>query len=149
MDWMMIGKEFVELLGEAGTSNGFHSRNWSGIAGRAGSNIIEIYGSINCLIYYKIRSDEPYKWGVTKNRIDELNGSRKIWFVVLLYKSPYTGFLIPARDVSRYLSIWPLGRDGDYKVGTGSYLKYNRPFNSFSEFVNSLRSQCKQYDGFV
>ena len=140
---MSIGKEFVDQLSQAGISKGFNLRNWIDNTGRAGSNIIKLSGSVDCLIYYKVRSDEPYKWGVTKNRIDELNHSGKPWFVVLLYKSPNTGYLIAARDVSRYLSIWPLGRDGDYKVGTGSYLKHNRPFNSFSEFVNSLVSLCE------
>jgi hypothetical protein len=143
MDWMSIGKEFVYHLSQTGISKGFRVRNWIDNAGRAGSNIIELNGAVDCLIYYKVRSDEPYRWGVTKNRIDELNSSGKPWFVVLLYESSNTGYLIPASDVSRYLSIWPLGSDGDYKVAIGSYLKFNKPFSSFSEFVHLLMSLCK------
>lgn len=85
-------------------------------------NIIELSGSINCLIYFKVRSEVPYRWGVTANRIEELKESGKKWVLVLLYESPDTGYFITTEDVNHYLSIWPLGGDGDYKVGPGGYL---------------------------
>ena len=107
-------------------------------------NIIELSGSMNCLIYFKVRSEKPYRWGVTKNRIDELNQSDMKWVLVLLYESPNTGYLITAGDLNRYLSIWPRGSDGDYKVAPGSSLQFNNiPFHSFSEFLNSLINNYK------
>jgi len=114
-----------------------------------GRDIIELSGSMNCLIYFKVRSKKSYKsykWGVTANRIDELKQSDMKWVLVLLYESASTGYFITAEDVNRYLflSIWPRGRDGDYKVSTGSYLQFNKkPFQSFSEFLNSLVNSCK------
>ena len=93
---------------------------------------------INCLIYFKIRSEEPYRWGVTANRINELGQANKNWVLVLLYESPHNGYLITETEVKSYLSIWPLGADGDYKVEPGSYLRHNRPFHSFTDFINSL-----------
>ncbi|MGB7533616.1 MAG: hypothetical protein WA977_11675 [Halobacteriota archaeon] len=101
-------------------------------------NIVELSGSINCLVYIKVRSREPCRWGVTANRIEELKQSGKSWIIVLLYETPETGYFLTSNDVNRYLSIWPLGSDGDYKVGPGSYLQFNRPFNTFSEFFDSL-----------
>jgi len=106
-------------------------------------NIVKLSGSIDCLIYFKVRSEKPYRWGVTANRIQELQQSRNTWFLVLLYESPNTGYLITSEEVDRYLSIWPLGNDGDYKVGPGSYLQINRPFRSFGEFVVSLLRSSK------
>jgi hypothetical protein len=140
MNARQIQNEFISLLRQAGENNDFRCQFWYQSTRRMSRNIIELSGSINCLIYFKVRSEEPYRWGVTANRIKELEQAGKKWVLVLLYESPNTGYLITAEDVNRYLSIWPLGSDGDYKVGPGSYLRFNRPFHSFSEFFNSLLS---------
>lgn len=99
---------------------------------------MELSGSINCLIYFKVRSALPYKWGVTANRIKELNISNKKWHLVLLYESPSTGYFLTSEEVNRYLTIWPLANDGDYKPAAGSYLDFNEPFLSFPEFLAYL-----------
>jgi hypothetical protein len=137
-----ISTEFISLLKRAGEMQGFRCIPWYGGTRRISRNIIEILGKIDCLVYFKVRSAEPFRWGVTANRIEELNRSNIKWFIVLLYESPETGYLLSSEDVSRYRSIWACGRDGDYKVGPGSYLQFNRPFNSFSEFVDSLINNC-------
>ena len=116
----------------------FECRPWVHGTRRISRNILDLSGSIDFLIYVKVRSEEPFRWGVTANRIDEMRCSGKNWIVVLLYCSSETGYLLTPRDIDRYLSIWPLGNDGDYKVGTGSYLRYNIPFCSFKEFLYSL-----------
>ena len=102
------------------------------------NNILDLSGSIDCLVYIKVRSERPYRWGITANRLNELKQSGKEWVIVLLYETPKTGYLLTSNDVNRYLSIWPLGSDGDYKVGPGSYLQFNRPFDSFNELLSSL-----------
>lgn len=140
MNANQIRGEFISLLRQAGEKNGFRCQFWYHGTRRRGRNIIELSGSISCLIYFHVRSEKPYRWGVTANRINELNQSGRKWFLVLLYESPNTGYLITAEDVNHYLSIWPLGNDGDYKVGPDSYLRFNRPFPSFFEFLNSLLS---------
>jgi len=140
MNASRIQSEFISLLRQAGENNDFRCQFWYQGTRRMSRNIIELSGSINCLIYFHVRSKKPYRWGVTANRIDELKQSGMKWVLVLLYESPNTGYLITAGDVNRYLSIWPLGSDGDYKLGPGSYLKFNRPFHSFSELHNSLLS---------
>jgi len=138
MNATQLSIEFISLLDQAGKSKNFNCQPWYGGTRRHSRNILEITGSINCLIYYKVRSAEPCRWGVTANRLRELDRAGRRWFLVLLYVLPYTGYLISAEDVKRYLPIWPLGADGDYKVGTGSYLQFNRPFSSFSQLINSL-----------
>lgn len=143
MNANQIQAEFILLLRQAGEEKGFRDQFWYQGTRRMSRNIIELSGAINCLIYFKVRSEGPYRWGVTANRIDELKQSGKKWCLVLLYESPNTGYLITAENVNRYLSIWPLGSDGDYKVGPGSYLQFNRPFHLFSEFLNSLLSSCR------
>lgn len=139
--WMnakQIQAEFISLLNHAGVNNAFRCQFWNQGTRRISRNIADLSGSIDCLVYFKVRSEQPYRWGVTANRINELKQSGRKWVLVLLYESPRTGYFITAKDVEHYLSIWPLGNDGDYKVGPGSYLKFNKPFCSFPEFLGSL-----------
>ena len=138
-----IQSEFISLLRQAGEKNGFRYQFWYQGTRRMSTHIIELSGSINYLIYFKVRSEEPYSWGVTANRVAELNQSGRKWVLALLYESPNTGYLITAEGVNRYLSIWPRGSDGDYKVRPGRCLRFNRPFHSFSEFLNSLLSSYR------
>lgn len=138
-----ILNNFISQLQQYGKLKRFSVDIWTGTK-RKSRNIIEIKGMINCLLYVKIRSGEPYRWGVTKNRIKELNNSGKKWCLVLLYESPNRGYFLTADDVNRYMGIWPLGSDGDYKVAPGAYLKYNIPFNAFSDFIESLTKYCKE-----
>jgi len=147
MNANQIQSEFISLLHQNGEKKDYCCQLWSQGTRQMSRNIIELSGSINCLIYFKVRSEKSYKsynWGVTANRIDELKQSDMKWILVLLYESASTGYLVTAKDVNRYLSIWPLGSDGDYKVATGKYLQFNKkPFQSFSEFINSLVNSCK------
>ena len=133
-----ISNEFISLLKQAGEKSGFGCQFWYGGSGRISKNILEISGSINCLIYFKVRSAIPYKWGVTANRILELIKSNNKFNLILLYESPETGYFLTSEEVNRYLSIWPLARDGDYKPAAGSYLQFNEPFLSFSELLDYL-----------
>jgi hypothetical protein len=143
MNANQIMNEFISLLRQAGERQSFSCQPWFQGTRRMSNNIVELSGSVNCLVYIKVRSEEPYRWGVTTNRIDELRQSGKNWVIVLLYETTETGYLLTPNDVNRYLSIWPLGSDGDYKVATGSYLRFNRPFHSFTEFLNRLRDSCR------
>ena len=142
MSSKQILSNFISQLEQYGKKMGFNVDIWKNTP-RKSRNIIEIRGAINCLIYVKTRSAEPYRWGVTKNRIEELNNSGEKWCLVLLYESSNTGYFLTADEVNgKYRGIWPLGRDGDYKVAPGTYLKHKAPFNSFSDFINSLINYC-------
>lgn len=133
-----IHNEFVTLLERNGLECGFSCQQWFGGSGRTSRNIVKLSGSVDCLVYFKVRSAEPYRWGVTANRLRELKQSRKKWVVVLLFESAETGYFLESGDVDNYMSIWPIASDGDYKVEPGTYLQYNKPFHSFSEFLAEL-----------
>ena len=138
-----IQKEFISLLEKVGNERGFQCQKYESKI-RKTKHIIELFGSINCLLYFKIRSEAPHRWGVTKNRIEELQTSGKKWFIVLLFETPNNGYLLTPQHVKRYIneSLWPLGRGknkNEYKISTGKTLQYNEPFYTFGDFINSLR----------
>jgi hypothetical protein len=138
-----IRKEFILLLEEIGKEKDFccqryeSKRRWT-------KNIIKLNGSLDCLLYFKIRSEEPYRWGVTKSRIEELQSSGKKWFIVLLFETPKNGYLLTSRDVERYIDegLWPMGRDeknkNECKISPGKALQHKYRFYTFDDFINSL-----------
>lgn len=102
-------------------------------------NVFRFSGDSDVLIYVKGRAEEPHRWGVTVNVIKRLEDQDTPWFVILLYNTPETGYLLCQDDVGSYISsVWPLGSDGDYKTAPGSYLSKNSPFHSMSMFLEQL-----------
>ena len=116
------------------------ARDGLSVALRLG-RVARISGGRDYHLYIKVRSQEPFKWGGTKNRLDWLKDNRFKWGVVLLRGSSESGYFLPAKDVNRYIedATWPLAADGDFKPAEGSYLRLNKPFNSFQEFWSVLR----------
>lgn len=99
-------------------------------------NVFELSGSVRCLLYIKGRAESPYRWGVTANVVSRLKSQDQDWYVVLLYETKDTGYVLSASDVLHYMGgIWSLGADGDYKPAPGSYLYRNSPFESFGTFT--------------
>ena len=108
--------------------------NFSAMRTSISRQVFEIVGSKNCLIYVKSRSAHPFKWGATANVIDKLKNQELSWFIVLLFLSHETGYLLSSKDVSYYInSVWPFAADGDYKPAEGTYLHKNNPFKSICE----------------
>jgi len=137
-----IQKEFFLSLEEIGKEKDFRCQRYESRI-RRGSNIIELDGYLNCLLYFKIRSEKPYYWGATKSRIEELQASGKKWFIVLLFETPKNGYFLTSKDVERYINegLWPMGRGkniNEYKISTGKTLQYNHPFHTSDDFINSL-----------
>jgi hypothetical protein len=135
MDSRAIAADFRTRIERAGAEHGFSVNGHE-----QSKSFLVLSGRRNCVVYFKVRSQKPYKWGVTKNQLEWLKGSGLDWKLVLLYESPGTGYLLTAADVERHIgdSIWPLGKDGDYKPASGTYLQFYEAFNSFDEFVNLL-----------
>ena len=137
-----IRKGFISSLEKIATQRGFKCKKYKSPV-RNTNNILELSGAGNCLLYFKIRSEAPYRWGVTNNRIEELKASRKKWFVVLLYETPHSGYLLTPSDVHRYVkeNLWPLGRGknkNEYKIGPTKTLQYNEPFHTLRDFIKFL-----------
>jgi len=102
-------------------------------------NVFRLSGNFESLIYVKGRGEEPHRWGVTKNVVKRLEDQNIPWFVILLFNTPETGYLLSQSDVRSYISsVWPLGSDGDYKTASGSYLSNNAPFHSISIFSDQI-----------
>ena len=138
-----IHKEFILLLEEIGKEKNFRCQSYKS-RGQWTKNIIELDGYLNCLLYFKIRSEEPPNWGVTKSKIEELQASGKKWFIVLLFETPINGYLLTSKDVERYRDegLWPMGRDkknkNEYKISPGKALQHKQRFHTFDDFINSL-----------
>jgi len=138
-----IQKEFILSLEEIGKEKDFRCQRYESKR-RWTKNIIELNGSLNCLLYFKIRSGKPYRWATTKSRIEELQVSGKKWFVVLLFETPKNGYLLTSKNVEQYINegLWPMGRDkknkNEYKISRGKPLQNNHPFSTSEDFINSL-----------
>ena len=103
--------------------------------------VFELEGERNCLLYVKARSARPIRWGVTKNVIDRLKNQSLPWFVILLFLSHESGYLLSMDDIEYYIkSVWPLGADGDYKPSEGRYLSRNNPFNSLLSLMEQIKT---------
>lgn len=100
-------------------------------------NIFDVTKVGSVLLYVKVRTQEPHKWGITANVVNRLKQQEKIWFVVLLFETEHTGYLLNEADVDYYISnsIWPLAGDGDYKPAAGTYLEKNIPFKNLDQMV--------------
>lgn len=101
-------------------------------------NVIDVTGGLDCLLYIKGRGEAPYKWGVTANVINRLCGQSRQWFVILLYESAETGYVLTPLQIAENIShVWPLGRDGDYKPSSGTYLNVSSPFSTFKALLTT------------
>ncbi|MFH1931714.1 MAG: hypothetical protein ABIN18_09030 [Pseudomonadota bacterium] len=113
--------------------------NYSVTSSSISRNVFRLSGNFESLIYVKGRAEEPHRWGVTKNVVKRLEDQSTPWFVILLFNTPETGYLLSQGDVRSYISsVWPLGSDGDYKTAPGSYLSNNVPFNSIGIFIDQI-----------
>ena len=92
------------------------------------------------LLYVKVRSRPPGFWGLTANRVAELERSASRWYAVFLLGGSDTGYLVPAHGVLRRTEAcdWRLSSDGDYKVNEGINLDLAFRFSSFDELLNRL-----------
>jgi len=126
---------FVDNISKQGVQNSFEVI-------RLSNNIIELRGFISLFLYIKVRSTEPYTWGITKSRLEEFERQNKAYCVVLLLGLIEKGYFLTQADIDYYIirEIWPLGKDGDYKIKVGKYLERNRPFDSFEEFMDLLKN---------
>lgn len=104
-------------------------------------NVFELKSTVNYLLYIKGRAAQPYRWGITANVVDKLKSQHKNWCVILLFDSCNKGYLLTPQDVEFYIqNVWPLGRDGDYKPATGSYLSMNVALHSINEIIKQFQN---------
>lgn len=102
-------------------------------------NVFEYTGQGNVLLYVKGRAEQPLRWGVTANVVQRLQSQAKPWVVILLFESYDHGYLLTQDDVEDCIrNVWSLGKDGDYKPSSGSYLSHKQPFYSIQGFMDAI-----------
>jgi hypothetical protein len=112
---------------------------WKGTR-RSSQNLYQIE---NGPILYVKESSFPVGsgfWGITRNRIDELNSSGKSWKLVLLITDEQHGYVFPSKTVNEMIKSGKLklAQDGDYKINERSHLKKSDLLESYSEIVNEI-----------
>lgn len=92
------------------------------------------------LLYIKTISKEPYKWGVTKNVVTRLNSQELTWYVILLFNTHESAYVLNSDETKYYINnkIWPIGADGDYKPASGNYLAKNKPIYGFANILEKI-----------
>jgi len=87
------------------------------------NKVLQLKGMLNGFIYVKTRTDHPYRWGITKNTVNNIKAKGKPWCVILLYESPNKGYVISSKDYDERAqsNLWPYAQ-GDYKISDGKSL---------------------------
>ena len=134
MDSNRIYNDFKSLLSNSGFKFGTIKLGTR----RVNDNIFMISEPISCLIYFKVCSRKPCLWGVTENRVEELEQSGKKWFLILLYESAESGYFLNDEEVYFNMSNWSWSKDGDFKV-TPAKVRSSRTFSSFDELQDLLK----------
>jgi hypothetical protein len=94
------------------------------------------------LLYVKVRSELPGFWGLTANRVNELNRSGNTWYAVLVLGSPSKGYVVTSKDVMSRINsgAWTLSGDGDYKINERTDLDGKWRFGSIEKLVECFLS---------
>jgi hypothetical protein len=90
------------------------------------------------LAYVRTSNNDRHLWGVTDNRLSELDDSKLPWFLVLIHKRLDEGYFYTPDDVDRSLETWSRGGDGDYKVSTSAQLRLGVHFASINDLCELI-----------
>lgn len=122
------------------TNNGLQVKLWP-IAKPLSKNILEVkIGEKTLLLYVKVSNKRNIGfWGITKNRIKELNLSGIKWLIILLYGKTTEGYILESNIIDKYISerVISLSLDGDYKI----WEKHLRNSEHWSNAVDKVISR--------
>lgn len=104
-------------------------------------HLVTLSGSVDLLLYVKVRTTEPGFWGLNPNRLGMLRGGGRNWSVLLLLGSAQTGYLVPSAEVDRAIESgeWRLssGAAPEFKVHERDVNKA-RYFRSFDDLTSRI-----------
>nr|WP_281720829.1 hypothetical protein [Nitrosomonas nitrosa] len=129
---------FTKRLKTICESRGVTCGRWSD-ASPSSANVLAIGTKPNeTFLYIKCRTNPPGFWGLTANRIAELDRSGTPWYAVLIVGSHETGYVAAQAEVASRISsrAWLLAADGDYKVNEQRELVGISRFKSFEGFLS-------------
>jgi hypothetical protein len=112
---------------------------WRGPKLNASRNTFLLRASKEILLQVHVSTSEPGFWGVNPNRLSRLQASGREWVVVLLLRSPDTGYLVSSAEAEACTrsGIWPLKKGLQHKVHERT-VGEELCFNSFTELANRL-----------
>jgi hypothetical protein len=128
---------FGRMLRAACDARGVSCGRWAG-AFPSSANILAVgFKPKETLLYIKFRSDPPGFWGLTANRIAELDASGKPWYALLIVGSPDNGYVASQSEVRSRASsgAWTIAADGDFKVHESRDLSDISHFRSLEAFL--------------
>lgn len=101
--------------------------------------VYELSGKIGCLLYIKAIAHPPHHWGITKHTVEKIETISIPWFIILLYDSANTGYVISSSEYYRKTRdhIWP-DAQGDYKISENKSLKGIPKFFEVSELIDLI-----------
>lgn len=122
--YRIILNEFIKKMDEYAKEQNLLCYKWIGPV-RLSNNILKLYkssGEIVCLLYIKVSTKKsPYLWGLTANRLDELQGTNKKWLVVLLFDTSETGYVMTSKEVMSNRREWSISHDAISKFWKNIY----------------------------
>ncbi len=110
---------------------------------------LRLSGSLNCLIYFKVSSREPFWWGIGENPVRLLNKSGERWFLVLLRGSPRAAYLLTSARVQDRIDNAPLSYSQGkrsyktYKIHEGRELEGIVLYRSSRRLISALRASLR------
>ena len=110
------------------------------LRGRQVPNVVRVrIADREVLLYVKVSSSPRGFWGLTANRIEQLNRSG-LWLAVLLHGKPTSGYYVRQAEALARISdgTLRLGADGDYKVNQVGNNLPGHPFESIEALVRDL-----------
>ena len=104
-------------------------------------------------IYIKAIADDPHRWGITKNIVNNLENKQIPWCIILLHDSEDTGYVISSQEYRERVAerLWPFAQ-GDYKITEGKSLKDIPKFSSMKELqqlFDSLFHEATKIDSII
>lgn len=133
--------DFVQRLAREAEASGCELSLWRGEVKGPGRkpnrSVLELTGAVDLLLYVRVRSSPPGFWGLTRNRIADLESSGRRWALVLLLGTADTGYFVPSEQVIRRIGsgAWRPASDGDWRVYEGRGLDFGLRFRSLSELA--------------
>jgi hypothetical protein len=101
------------------------------------SQIYDVFGEKDFLLYIKISRTEKKFWGIGESIIDELNQQKQRWFVVLLSGKHADNYVLSDSYIEKEKHNWSLGKDKEYKL-TELYLNDKLIFENIEQFKEKI-----------
>lgn len=143
---MSAVKEFRTMLEKALRPHDLELDLWK-TGHRVSAHLLEVNTRPkNTVLYVKESNTSRGFWGLTKSHLDRLKKGDVDWFIVLLHRSPESGYLLCGQEVSSFIrdGTFELSGDGDHKVNEQTDLNSHQAFNGIPALLVRIISPQKR-----